>query len=362
MSAAARTSPGAKPRRSAPRRASSARPSSSSRSMNETLAPSAKAFSTIAAPMPRAPPVTKTCWPSRRPAKASLPIRRHRARADRTCALSPNARERRIGEALHADIDREQRAGLRLRLQFGLVEAASRAGDEQRRESRAAERAACDLRTGQFDDAIDPAVRRIARHLSAAPFGVPQAAVRVDGRAVRKTVVRRDLHENLAIGDFAAVVVVIEAPDHAGGRIGEIHPPAVRREGDRIGDADALEEDARRAAVIDPDPAERLGRLAFIHRAEDEPAATIELAVIEARRRLIGLDRGDLLARAVSEIEAGEAAGEAGEKARAAERRETGEPLRQRDGFGRAGRGIEGPKRLAVNVGPLDFAMSRRPD
>src|SRR5271170_5395278 len=72
MSDASRTSPAVNEARfPAPSARRSSRPAASSRSMIDTRAPSASALAAIAAPMPRAPPVTRTCCPSIRPSIGS---------------------------------------------------------------------------------------------------------------------------------------------------------------------------------------------------------------------------------------------------------------------------------------------------
>src|SRR6185437_13823313 len=74
ISEARRTSPAVNETRlSAAGAARSSRPADSSRSMIETRAPSASALAAIAAPMPRAPPVTSTWRPSMRPATGAFP-------------------------------------------------------------------------------------------------------------------------------------------------------------------------------------------------------------------------------------------------------------------------------------------------
>jgi len=58
-----------------------------------------------------------------------------------------------------------------------------------------------------------------------------------------------------------------------------------------------------------PDLADRLGAaFGFVHRAEHQASLAIELAVVEAGGRAIGLDRRDRLARSGLQIEIGEAA------------------------------------------------------
>src|ERR1700744_5251283 len=47
------------------------------------------------------------------------------------------------------------------------------------------------------------------------------------------------------------------------------------------------------------------------------------------------------------------AGGEAGEQPRTAERRETAKPLRERNGFGCAGRWVERPECFTVNIRPI---------
>src|SRR5437588_1237777 len=86
MSAALRTSPTPKTRRPSPalRLRTRAFPPASSTSMNETRASSSRHFSTMAAPIPLLPPVTKTCsFVSRPGIRSSLPPR------DRLAANAP---------------------------------------------------------------------------------------------------------------------------------------------------------------------------------------------------------------------------------------------------------------------------------
>ena len=77
---------------------------------------------------------------------------------------------------------------------------------------------------------------------------------------------------------------------------------------------------------------------------------------------MIGLNRGDRLTFAREEIETRKAAGETSKNAGAFERSKTGEPLGQRNRSRLARFGIESPKKLAVNVRPLDLAVAWRPD
>ena len=103
-------------------------------------------------------------------------------------------------------------------------------------------------------------------------------------------------------------------------------------------------------------------RLGFVHGAEHMPAAPVELGVVEPRRRLIRFDRRDRAPLAGFEIVDLQPAVEACQNARSAERGEIAEPSWQGD---RAGLSVSGPVRpesSAENVGPLNFAVSGRPE
>src|SRR5271154_39122 len=83
------------------------------------------------------------------------------------------------------DVQREQAAGLRLLLEIGGREVPDRRGDIERLQIRPTEHAARRLLHGQIDDAIETAVRRIARQPPTVPLRIPKIPFRVDRRAVR---------------------------------------------------------------------------------------------------------------------------------------------------------------------------------
>ena len=286
-----------------------------------------------------------------------------RTKPDRSTAKRKTGRgERGIGETDDAGVDDKQRARLRLASERRPVESGARGGDEQLIEPRAAECATGDLRAWQGDGAIDAPVGRVAHNPPAAPFGVPEAAVGVDGRPVRSAGTLH-LGECPLAAEVAAVGIIIVAADDFGRRVGEIHPPAVGRKRDRVRDAHARDQRARtRSAVIGINPADRLMARILVHRAEHQPPAAVELAVVDARGRTVRLDGDDRPARAALEVEDFEAAGEAGEQRSRAMRRKTREPIGQRDRAHGAVRGAIRKEAAAEDVGPLDLAVRGRPE
>ena len=107
-----------------------------------------------------------------------------------------------------------------------------------------------------------------------------------------------------------APVFGIEVPavDPFAARIGMEHGLPVRREGEPVGDAEAVDLALDLALAVDPVERARAARVrgsaAVVHGADPEGAVGADLAVVEARlRAALGLDRGEPAEAAVVRIE-----------------------------------------------------------
>ena len=140
---------------------------------------------------------------------------------------------------------------------------------------------------------------RVAPDLAAEDRRRPQAALVVDAHPVRSALAARDRHEPPAVGDRARVEVVVEGVDAQRRRVGEVERRAVGAPVQPVG------EPARppRSGVSVPSGSRRheLPRLGEVehHRPGEQPAARVDLAVVEAGRRAAEVQARDRLERAV---------------------------------------------------------------
>src|SRR5690349_8364455 len=102
----------------------------------------------------------------------------------------------------------EDVAGVRLRGQVGGREVLPGGGDVQGAQVRAAERGRADLADRQLHDGVEAAVRGVAAQLATAPDSEPEAALHVQGQAVRHAA--DDLGEAPLAGQRAGVRVGVE--------------------------------------------------------------------------------------------------------------------------------------------------------
>ena len=145
------------------------------------------------------------------------------------------------------------------------------------------------------------AIRGKGRNARPVPFGQPQKASGIDDRPVGFGRAIGQVKKDLRRSDRPTVAIQRHAHHLAAGRVREMRGPAIRRETDRIGDADAGEQPAQLA----PEPAvDRAGpRLRCLaHGADPEPALRVCPPVIRPCVGLVRFKRADLGPRPAVQI------------------------------------------------------------
>ena len=140
-------------------------------------------------------------------------------------------------------------AGEGLPFEFGRVETLRRCRDVEGSQIRSPERNRGHVCGRQFDDAVEPAIRCDADDASATEPRIPEIAVGVDRRPVGFPGDYPFREKDTAIPDFACRPIEHIFADVALQAIGEVHPRAVGRPSDRIGNSH------RRQHGVDGQPA-----------------------------------------------------------------------------------------------------------
>ncbi len=171
----------------------------------------------------------------------------------------------------------------------------------------AAEIDAGDVAYRHADLAFDRAVGRVAHQIAGHEFGVPQAAFAIDRGAIRDA--RRALarYERAFVRERAGIEVVVPRPVFLLERVGEIERLVVGAPARAVGADDAAIGERHFQVRVEPPQAADRKLFLVVHAAGEEPPASIALAVVQARARLVGvdlLDQLELLACEVEEIEA----------------------------------------------------------
>src|SRR5262249_19896834 len=156
-----------------------------------------------------------------------------------------------------------------------------------------AETAAGWIGHGQLDDTVDLAFRRIAHHSPATVLRIPQAAVRVDARAIRTARLIGGVGEHAFVAHRAGGKIEVVGPDRVELRVRKVHHATVNAPSNAVGGNDAAAKPS--TAPIRIEAIERAARSArpVAHGAGPETATTIAAAVIEAVGRHILFGCGD---------------------------------------------------------------------
>src|SRR4051794_17664960 len=222
-----------------------------------------------------------------------------------------SAGEARLRHAADAEVvDREERAAQRRVGREARQRRLGHRGDVEHVEVRAAEVHARHLLDRHVDHPVDAAVRRVADQLAGVDDGAPDAALGVDCGPVEGAALVRHPGEGALVRDAAGLEVVVVGRDLARPGIGEVEGAPVRAPARAVADDDpALGPGALEVGV---EPVEGAVRplLHRVHRAGHEPAALVDLAVVDPVVRPVRLRVVDQLELARPEVEEVPAAGE----------------------------------------------------
>jgi len=193
--------------------------------------------------------------------------------------------------------DREKRSGQRLRRTLPGRQEFRGAGDVEGSEILAAETEASRVGDRKPDLAVGVSVRPIADNAAAGEERGPQATVGVDAGPVRPLACGRVIGEDAPIRDGAIVEVEIEGPGQIAACVREIEGPPVRRESDTVADDYVVDDFRGRSVRVDAVKAAVRPVEFIVHRADPQPPAWIDPAVIQAvveaafhRREMRGRD------------------------------------------------------------------------
>src|SRR3984885_109356 len=206
--------------------------------------------------------------------------RRNRQRAKWNPRSCRSGREEVWRAAGRAGVAGEDVTRVRLARDLARGEGFGGGGDVERGQVAAAEGHRGGLVDREPDDGVEVAVRGVAADLTRAEDGEPQAAVGVEGQAVRYAGLHGD--EAAARAEFAGLRVRREDVDAAAAAVGVVERLAVVGPVEAVGEADTAEQ--LRHPAVGGETVKRAGRAAFPprHRAGPEVAPRRRLAVIEA--------------------------------------------------------------------------------
>ena len=163
-------------------------------------------------------------------------------------------------------------------------------GDVEVGQVRAAEGAAGDARGGQADDTVEGTRGRVAAHRPAVVERDPQAALGVDGHAVRQPCRLLEADERPPIECCAAGQVEVEDVDPVCGTVDVVHELIVSTPVDAVRDRGGTGDDSHRAVGADAVEGTGVRPGVECHRAAPEAADPVHFDIVEPGVRIVRLD------------------------------------------------------------------------